>query len=134
MGAGHKGGSAFLVALVIEFFALCVVCGGLGLGAFFYASNLGGDLFFGLGTGGPSAHSYSWIALSTCSSYYDYFLIDNNNRAFDKDPNQLYTNYCSEGWYSYLGLVADFVVSLQIIMLVATGVAYLRGGGTGKSV
>jgi hypothetical protein len=131
MGAGHKGGTAFLVAMAIEMFALAVVCGGLGLGAFVY-SNTTPNLWFGIG-GAAGAHSYTWSALSTCSAYYDYFVIDATNRAYDQDPNVLYTNYCSEGWYAYIGLVADFVVSLQIFMLVATGVAYLRGPGSGTS-
>jgi hypothetical protein len=127
MGAGHKGGNAFIVALVIEFFALAVVCGGLGLGAFFYSNNTP-FLWFDLGAGG-SAHSNTWGTLASCSTYYDYFRIDNNNRPYDVENTLTYKNYCSEGWYAYLGLVADFVVSLQIIMLATTGVAYLRGSG-----
>jgi len=130
MGAGHKGGNAFLVALVIEFFALAVVTGGLGLGMFFYQNNAG-TLFYDLGSNTPTAHQYDWATLASCSSYYDYFVVDNANIAFDADPALQFRNYCSEGWYTYIGLVADIVVTLQIILLTTTGVAYLRGGSSG---
>jgi len=126
MGAGHKGGNAFLWAIIVEFFALAVVCGGLGLGYFFYNDNLGNDLFFQLN----GAHNGAWGILQTCSQYYDYFAYT-DNFPYTADTSQPYTNYCSNGWYTYIGLVADLVVTFQIIMLVATGVAYLRGGGGG---
>jgi len=135
MAAGHKGGNAFLAALAFEFFALAVVCGGLGLGAFFYADNLGvpsnsADLFMPVG-GASNAHLPTWTPLATCSNYYDYFKYDINNVPYDADQTQQYTDYCSNGWYTYIGLVADLVVTFQIIMLTATGVAYLRGGSGG---
>jgi hypothetical protein len=128
MGAGHKGGTAFLFAMAVGMFALAVVCGGLGLGSFMYSSttpSLWGPL--------AGSQGYGWLPLSDCSNYYNFFRVDTTNRPFDLDPNLLYTDYCSEGWYTYIGLVADFVVSLQIVMLVATGVAYLRGPGSGTS-
>jgi len=128
MGAVHKGGLAVVIALLVELFALAVVTNGLGLGSFFYNQNLP-DLWAPLG-GPPSAHSPTWLALSQCSNYYDFFAIDPNNRPYTYDPTQLYTNYCSDGWYTYIGLVADVVVMCQIIMLVATGVHHLRGGST----
>jgi len=128
MAAGHKGGNAFLAAILVEFFALAVVCGGLGLGSFWYANNLGGNLFFSL----QNAHYGNWNALAACSNYYDYFVYS-DNAPYNNDPTQLYTNYCSNGWYTYIGLVADLVVTFHIIMLVATGVAYLRGGGGGSA-
>jgi hypothetical protein len=127
MAAGHKGGNAFLVAIVVEFFALAVVCGGLGLGSFFYSDNLSGDLFFSLN----GAHFGSWGTLQQCAQYYDYFVYS-DNAPYTADPTQQYHDYCSNGWYTYIGLVADLVVTFQIIMLVATGVAYLRGGGGGS--
>jgi len=129
MAVGHKGGSAFLVAMIFELFALAVVCGGLGLGSFFYADNLGGDLFASVN----GAHLSNWPALATCSSYYDFFAIDPANVPYNGDPTATYTDYCSNGWYTYIGLVADIVVTFQIVMLTATGVAYLRGGAGGPS-
>jgi hypothetical protein len=133
MGAAQKGGSAFLWALFVELFALAVVTGGLGLGSFFFSQATTPQLFFDLG-GPTGAHSTSWSALQRCSTYYDYFFVDPTNVPFDADPAFRYRNYCSEGWYTYIGLVADFVVTLQIIMLAATGVAYLRGSSGAKSV
>jgi len=128
-GSAAKGGSAYLAALVVEFFALAVVTGGLGLGQFLFASSQP-YLFFDV----AGAHSSStWGVLAACSNYYDYFLVDPTNVPYNIDPTTAYTNYCSNGWYTYLGLIADLVVTFQIIMLVATGVAYLRGGA-GKSV
>jgi hypothetical protein len=122
-GASHKGGTALLVALLIEFFALAVVCGGLGLGIILYNNNVN-QLFPGL----TGSHDPTWPALLTCSQYYDYFTVDPGNRPWDADPTQNYHSYCSEGWYTYLGLVSDIVVTCQIIMITATGVVYLRGG------
>jgi energy-coupling factor transporter transmembrane protein EcfT len=148
IGSGHKGGTAFLIAIVIQVFALAVVVGGLGLGSFFFnnAAIQPAQLFFNLGSGGPTAHSTTWQALATCSQYYDYFFVDasstipnaggNNNVPYDADPDLRYRDYCSEGWYTYVGLVADIIVTIQILMLATTGVAYLKGGSSsgGKSV
>jgi len=128
MGAAHKGGFACILGVLVEFFALAVVTGGLGLGEFFYANNVQ-TLFYDL----QNSRLPSWNTLSACSNYYDYFVYNNQNRPYDADPTLLYRHYCSEGWFAYLGLVADLVVMLQIIMLAATGVAYLGGAG-GKSV
>jgi hypothetical protein len=137
IGSGHKGGNAFLVAIVAELFALAVVCGGLGLGSFFFNGNTYTQLYFPLGGNpGTSAHSTGWSALTTCSNYYDYFVIDRTsggvgNVPYDVDPALQYRDYCSEGWYTYVGLVADIVLTCQILMLATTGVAYLKGGGSG---
>jgi hypothetical protein len=145
IGAGHKGGSALLVAIFVQFFALAVVCGGLGLGQIAYGPN-SPALFFGLSGGTPnSAHSTTFRALQDCSGYYDYFFVDrsspvpfvgtNGNVPYDADSDLNYRDYCGEGWYTYIGLVADVVVTAQILMVVLTGVAYLKGsGGGGKSL
>jgi len=115
--------------MIVEFFALAVVTGGLGLGAFFYENNV--QQLFGPLIG---AHSSGWGVLDTCSQYYDFFKYDATSRPYDVDPTLTYRHYCSEGWYTYLSLLADFVVALQIIMVVATGVAYLGGSAANKSV
>jgi len=140
IGAGHKGGNALLVAIFVEFFAMAVVCGGLGLGQIAYANN-SPPLFFALSGGSGSAHTTTFQALNSCSGYYDYFFVDRTsggtgNIPYDADPDLNYRDYCGEGWYTYIGLVADIVITFQILMVVFTGVAYLKGGsgGGGKSL
>jgi len=126
MAAGHKGGPAFAISIALQVFALAVSTAGLGLGGFFYGPNVQGVL-----TSLGVAQLPTWNALANCASYYDYFMYDAANPPYNSA--QVYWEYCSYGWYTFLDLVADFIIVLQILMLIATALAHLRSDAGGKS-
>lgn len=124
IGGAKKGDSYIVaVALLFQFFALAVVCGGLGVGVFFVNSDEGMnsiDL--------ENSSSPNWSALRGCSQYFGFFEFPSGQDAGFRPPNagnRMFYGYCAVGWYGVLYVAQALMVFSQVVMIVASGVAFV---------
>jgi len=125
LGSAHKGDSTvFAYGLLFQFFALAVICGGMGVGNLWVTAGQG---LIPSSIAGSS--NFNWNSLTDCSNYFDTYRYANNDitKPWKAAQGLIFYGVCSEGFYGIIFICSAVIVFSQAVCLVASGVAFLGG-------